>query len=132
MGTFRRCYLGIFLGVLKKVLILCLVPTRMNMVELCGAQWNFFCGLCCALLSGYRYAAPPGGADAWAGANTRAVYTTACFDVKALKSTFLEMCLAVYCPILSAVWAQAQRQQGPTVVEVDACQLGEGREVRES
>jgi hypothetical protein len=25
---------------------------------------------------------------------------TACFDVKALKSTFLEMCLAVYCPIL--------------------------------
>ena len=43
----------------------------------CGAQWNFFCGpaLCCALLSGYRYAAPPGGADARTGAN--ALGTTA-------------------------------------------------------
>ena len=41
----------------------------------CGAQWNFFCGLCCALLSGYRYATPPGGADARVGAN--ALATTA-------------------------------------------------------
>ena len=40
-----------------------------------GAQWDFFYGLCCALLSGYRYAAPPGGADARAGAN--ALATTA-------------------------------------------------------
>ena len=46
--------------------------TSADALGLSGAKWNVFCGPGCALLFGYRYAAPPRGADARAGANTLA------------------------------------------------------------